>query len=265
MPRVTVSGVPAWVPIDPLLAPGDWRAFGPGAWTAELKRSTAAALVARLRGLHPGGSALEVEVVPPLKRSLIRAARSEEAILRRHTTPGFTRAGARLDRQGRYSLTPEALALELGGAAAGRHVVDATCGCGGNTIGFARSGCSVVAVERDAGRLGMARHNARLYGVADRIHFVQGSAEERIEGLGHDLLFVDPPWGLDHNRARTTPAQLPELPPILEAAAGYAEIWLKLPPSFDPATLPGAIPGAWFGRNTGDRHRIKFLLLRSIR
>lgn len=265
MPRVTVAGVPAWVPHRELLGPGDWSRQGPQAWAAELDRTAAADLSARLRGLRLGGAPLEVAVVPPLKRALIRRARSEDAVRRRQTTPGFTRPGARLDGEGRYSLTPEALALALGEAAAGRHVVDATCGCGGNAIGFARSGCTVVAVERHAGRLALARHNARLYGVTDRIRFVQGRAEEQIASLGDDLLFVDPPWGLDHNRRCSTITDLPELAPILEASSGFSEVWLKLPPALDPATLPGARPEAWFGRGAGDRHRIKFVLLQLAR
>lgn len=261
MPRVVVRGVPPWVPVERLLGPQRWAEVD-GARVAELDRDDAADLQARLRGVGLGGAPIEVEVHPPPKRTAVREARLRDARRRRETTPGFTRPGARTDEEGRWSLTPEALALAMGRRVAGRSVVDATCGVGGNTIGFARAGCDVVAIEPDATRLVMARHNAALYGVADRIRFVAGRAEDHLPGLSADLLFVDPPWGPEWDRARTTAADLP-LWGLLEPLRGpFRETWLKAPPSFDPSDTPGATPEAWFGEAAGDRQRVKFVLLR---
>ena len=39
------------------------------------------------------------------------------------------------------------------------------------------------------------------------------------------------------------------------------EVWLKLPPSFDPAECPWATPVPVFGQAPGDRERVKFLWL----
>lgn len=261
MVRVEVRGLPDWIDASRLLGPGGWALEG-DVHVGELDRREAADLLARLRGIGLGGRALEVSVHPPLKRPLIRAARAEDARRRRQTTPGFTRPGAQLDDEGRMSLTPEALALGLGERYAGQRVVDATCGAGGNAIGFARAGCQVVAVDRDGARLRMARHNARLYGVEDRITFVHGRAEDQAPDA--DLLFLDPPWGADWDRTRTTLDDLPALAGLLALAPRYPTTLVKLPPSFDPSTVPGAVPEAVFGEAPGDYRRVKFVLLRII-
>lgn len=256
-----VTGILPWVDARRLLGPGPWQ-HADGAWSATLERDAAADLQARLRGVGLGGSPIEVAVVPPLKRALVRDARATDARRRRDTTPGFTRPGCRLDDEGRMSLTAESLALALGKRAAGRSVVDATGGCGGNAIGFARAGCRVDLVEPDATRLVMARHNAAIYGVTDRIRFHAGRAEDVVPGLEAELLFADPPWGEAWDRARTTPDEVPLLAALTALAARFAACWLKLPPSFDVATLPGWVPEAWFGEAEGDLRRVKFLILR---
>jgi hypothetical protein len=101
----------------------------------------------------------------------------------------------------------------------------------------------------------MARHNARLYGVADRITFVEGDARDVVPGLATDLTFVDPPW------ASADLSPLPELAHVVST-----ELWAKVPPAFDPERLPGATPEAWFGEAEGDRRRVKLVLLtRAVR
>jgi SAM-dependent methyltransferase len=257
------------------------RLLGPGAWAwdaatrragAELSTRDAADLSARLRGLGFGGEAVGVDAAPPLPRPAVRAARTEDARRRRDATPGFLRPGARLDEEGRVSLTPEALALDLGRRAAARlgrdaTVLDAGCGCGGNALGFARAGLRVIAVERDPERARMARHNASLYGVADRVRVEADDAVDAVGRRDADLLFVDPPWGVDWDRRRTPLDALPELARLLAAADDrFAQTWLKLPPSFDPATLPWpAEVEAVFGQAAGDARRVKFVLARRVR
>jgi hypothetical protein len=259
MPRVTVAGVPGWLGPQPLLGPGDWSLVD-GAWVAELSRADAADLAARLRGLGFGGQALSVEVRPPLPRPLVRQARTDDARRRRDTTPGFTRNDVQVDDEGRWSLTPEALAFAMAAPAAGRRVLDATCGVGGNSIGFARRGCAVTAVDVDRARLDLARHNAQRYGVADRIRFVHADAADILDDAEADLVFVDPPWGTDWDRASAAP--LPLLDRLWPRCARFTAAWAKVPPSFDPAHLPETTPEAVFGEAAGDARRVKFLLLK---
>lgn len=262
---VRVSALPAWIDAPRLLGPGEWRVVREGAgdpaFEAELARPAAADLQARLRGVGLGGRAVQITVQPPLPRSAVRAARGDEARRYREGSPGFTRPGTRLDPEAKRSLTPEALALQLGERAGRAHVLDACCGAGGNAIGFARAGCKVTAMEIDAARLQLARHNARLYGVADRIDLIAGDASRLIAQLDADLLFIDPPWGERYDKTRVVLADLPLLAALLEHRARFARTWLKVPPSFDPASVPGARAEAWFGVGKGDDRRVKFLVL----
>lgn len=262
---VRVGPLPAWLDRSRLLGPGDWTHTGEVA-EASLPLRDAADLDARLRGLGFAGQPLAVSAQPPLPRAAVRAARTEDARRRRDTSAGFTRPGTRLDEEGRVSLTPEAQALEIGQWArsvAGPEalVLDAGAGAGGSAIGFARAGLRVLAVERDASRLGLLRHNARVYGVADRIEARVGDAVEAAASLHAQVLHVDPPWGTDWARAGCTIDALPLLQALAPHLERFPHVVLKLPPSFDPAPFPELTPRAVFGAASGDARRVKLLLL----
>lgn len=251
-----------------MLGPGDWQACPMGEGhpdqlklSADLARDAAADLAARLRGVGIGGALLELEIVPPLPRKDLRRAMAAEAKRYREGSVGFSRRGTQLDAEGRMSLTPEGLALQLGERAKGLRVIDAFAGCGGNAIGFARAGCRVTAIELDATRLAMARHNAAIHGVADRIEFLAGDARDLVAGREADLLFLDPPWGGRYSKERTTLDDLTPCAEMLRLPNRPARTWIKVPPSFDPTSLPGSKPEAFFGTGEGDRRRVKFLLL----
>lgn len=229
--------------------------------TASLSTAQAAAVTTRLRGLGLDGHAVEVSVRPPLGRPALRAARLDDARARREVTPGFTRRGVRLDEEGRYSLTPEALALALGRRAAGLRVIDTCAGSGGNSLGFARAGCEVTAVEIDPARAADARHNAGVYGVADRVRVVAGDARLLLPTLDGDVVFVDPPWGRDYDKRVTRLSDLPLLAELLPLCTRFRQTWLKVPASFTAAELPRARTEAVFGAAPGDLRRIKHLLL----
>ncbi len=263
--RVRVWPLPAWLDWQRLLGPGPWNSsLLPSGWLAleaELARGAAAELSARLRGVGLAGEKLACEVSPGLARSDVRHARTEEARRYRQGSLGFSRPATRLDEQAKRSLTPEALALQLGQRATGLRVIDACCGAGGNAIGFARAGCDVVAIELDCARLAMAKHNASVYGVGERIEFIAGDACEIVPRLKAELLFVDPPWGDRYDKARVSLAELPPASRLLECSPHVPQLWLKAPPSFAPETLPGSRVEAVFGVAEGDLRRVKFLLL----
>jgi SAM-dependent methyltransferase len=273
-----VEPLPAWLDVARLLGPtreddvdGRGWQLEPGALagtqgaSAMLDGERAADLAARLRNLVLDGQPLACTITPPLARTQVRAGRLAEARRHRSTSIGFARAGTQLDDEGRWSLTPEALALELGHMAARRRVVDAGCSVGGNAIGFARAECEVVAIERSRERVAMARHNAARYGVAARIRFVEGDAlalagQHVAPGT---IVFVDPPWGREASERATLLADMPLLVGMLALARERgAALWAKLPPAFDTRTLPGGQVRAMFGVGQGDARRVKFVLVR---
>jgi SAM-dependent methyltransferase len=266
--RVRVAPIPAWLDAERLLGPGAWQLTMTGASIeaiAELDAATAADLDARLRGVVLASVRLTCDVVPKLARPLVRQARLHEARRQRDRSVGFSRPGVALDDEMRLGLTPELLALGIGEQAKvfmesrppeQRTVVDACCGAGGNAIGFARNGLRVVAIERDPRRLAAAQHNAKVYGVSERITFVLGDARERVSEHRGALWFVDAPWAV-----REPSGQLPLLAELVERLDPIQPLWAKVPADFDPALVPGSRPSAWFGASRGDERRVKLVLL----
>lgn len=119
-------------------------------------------------------------------------------------------SGIKIDEEGWYSVTPEIIAnhiaLEAHKIALTNNpesgftcIVDAFCGVGGNTIQFAKYFDKVIAIDLDSGRLEMARHNATIYGVVDKIQFILGDVFEVLnilkKEINPDLVFMSPPWG----------------------------------------------------------------------
>ncbi|XP_017295426.1 trimethylguanosine synthase [Kryptolebias marmoratus] len=108
--------------------------------------------------------------------------------------------GIRLDREGWFSVTPERIAEHIAlrveqSFSGSQLVIDAFCGVGGNAIQFALTGKRVLGVDIDSVRLDMARHNAAVYNVADRIDFLQGDFLQLAPSLRGDVVFLSPPWG----------------------------------------------------------------------
>ncbi|KAF8880238.1 RNA cap guanine-N2 methyltransferase-domain-containing protein [Gymnopilus junonius] len=83
-----------------------------------------------------------------------------------------THPGCLLDEEGWYSVTPESVADQIAERCRCDTVLDAFCGVGGNAIAFAKTCQRVIALDTSPTRLALARHNAQIYGVADRIEFI---------------------------------------------------------------------------------------------
>jgi len=148
--------------------------------------------------------------------------------------------GIRHDDEGLLSATPEALALRIAEGLSGR-VLDGTCGIGAISIALARTPSvrEVVACDLSAGRVEMARHNARIYGVASRIRFLVGDVGVLLPRERFDAVVLDPPWGgRDYDKDRVTLRALGlDLLPLVLAYRGPLRI--KLPRSFAKDELPG--------------------------
>lgn len=88
-------------------------------------------------------------------------------------------------------------------APTGRSIlIDAFAGAGGNTIAFALTGKwkRIYAIEKNPAVLQCAKHNAKVYGVADKITWFEGDCFELLKKELKDLapysvIFASPPWG----------------------------------------------------------------------
>jgi trimethylguanosine synthase len=166
--------------------------------------------------------------------------------------------GIRADEEGLYSATPEALAMWMTRDAVGV-VMDGTTGIGSIAIALARQPHvrEVIAVDVDADRLAMAAHNAKLYGVSDKIRFVRGDVVDALRMHRVDSLILDPPWGgPDYDRTRTG---LDDLPMNVRRVMDVSPpaLVLKLPRSFDPSTLPSTFT---FEAAVDSRGVVKFVV-----
>lgn len=80
-------------------------------------------------------------------------------------------------------------------------IIDAFTGVGGNAIAFAREGRwqQVFAIEKDPKTIKCAKHNAKIYGVENKIVFITGDCfdviSKRFSGSTNTVIFASPPWG----------------------------------------------------------------------
>jgi 2-polyprenyl-3-methyl-5-hydroxy-6-metoxy-1,4-benzoquinol methylase len=74
----------------------------------------------------------------------------------------------------------------------GKKVLEIGCGLGTDTMNFARHGAQVTAVDLSEKSLELARRRARVFGLEDRITFIQADAEhlsERVPAESYDLIY----------------------------------------------------------------------------
>lgn len=65
----------------------------------------------------------------------------------------------------------------------------------GQTFFIQLSSFTVIAIDIDPKKIEMAKHNATIYGVAERIEFIVGDYLALVESLKADIIFLSPPWG----------------------------------------------------------------------
>ncbi|SNX82301.1 related to TGS1 - trimethyl guanosine synthase [Melanopsichium pennsylvanicum] len=92
--------------------------------------------------------------------------------------------GCLLDQQSWYSVTPECVAYRIAKrCATDGVVVDLFAGAGGNAIQFAMTCARVIAIEKDELKMRLAKWNAKVYGVDDRILFICGDSIQFLNKL----------------------------------------------------------------------------------
>ncbi|GAV03334.1 hypothetical protein RvY_13775 [Ramazzottius varieornatus] len=103
--------------------------------------------------------------------------------------------GILMDEESWFSVTPERIAEHIAQRCQCDLIVDGFCGVGGNAIQFAMTCERVIAIDIDPVKIEYAKHNAKIYGVEDRIEFITGDFFKVAETLTADAVFLSPPWG----------------------------------------------------------------------
>ncbi len=105
------------------------------------------------------------------------------------------------DKEGLWSYTPQILATNIAQKLKGEKIIDLFCGVGGSSIGFAKAGKQVVAVDISENRLKLAAMNAEKAGLKNKICFYNENAFAFLKTLNKtDCIFLDPPWGGSFHR-----------------------------------------------------------------
>ncbi|ORX48400.1 S-adenosyl-L-methionine-dependent methyltransferase [Piromyces finnis] len=107
--------------------------------------------------------------------------------------------GIMLDEESWFSVTHEKIAQHIAKRCKCNVIVDGFCGAGGNSIQFAKYCEKVISIDIDPVKIECARNNAKIYGVEDKIEFINGNFLELIPSLKEkyspDVIFISPPWG----------------------------------------------------------------------
>ncbi|RFU36128.1 hypothetical protein B7463_g264, partial [Scytalidium lignicola] len=107
-----------------------------------------------------------------------------------------------------YEVTPEPVASKVAEDLANNSdesktvLIDIFAGVGGNVIAFALSErwSNVIAVEKDPSTIACAQHNAEVYGVRDKITWVNSDCFSYLQSNteinpSQTVVFASPPWG----------------------------------------------------------------------
>ncbi|KAE8965342.1 hypothetical protein PR002_g28702 [Phytophthora rubi] len=113
----------------------------------------------------------------------------------RHTLFEKFEDGIQLDHESWYSVTPQVIAEHIAKRLSCDIVVDPFSGCGGNVIQLAKTCKHVIAIDIDPEKIRMAKHNAAIYGVADKIEWIVGNSIDILPNIKADAVFLSPPWG----------------------------------------------------------------------
>jgi len=107
-----------------------------------------------------------------------------------------------------FGVTPEPVATQIASdlaksaAQSQTTIIDVFAGAGGNAIAFALSGRwqNVIAIERDISVIACAQNNAAIYGVAEKITWINDDCFSYVPNNpqinpSETVIFASPPWG----------------------------------------------------------------------
>jgi 2-polyprenyl-3-methyl-5-hydroxy-6-metoxy-1,4-benzoquinol methylase len=112
--------------------------------------------------------------------------------LRHSTAPIGSRAYFDQVEARKYLVEPHIPGFAQHARWAGKRVLEIGCGLGTDTINFLRAGATVTAVDLSSKSLELAQQRAKVFGVADRVRFVEADAERLSEFVTpepYDLIY----------------------------------------------------------------------------
>jgi len=167
---------------------------------------------------------------------LVRNALAQHE-LRIRAEPKFSRAGDMFfTRAGLEQASAELVARHRARRYPdGEQVADLCCGIGGDLIALAASH-AVLAVDHDPLHLRMARANAEVYGVADRVTTVLAHVRDA-DLTGVRAVFIDPARRTDRGRLRAGDSQ-PPLHWCLRLADRVGQVGIKAAPGLPHEAVP---------------------------
>lgn len=149
--------------------------------------------------------------------------------------------GIEMDLESLYSTGPEEISKKIARRTGAKTVVDGFACVGGSTIGFATYAEHVFAIELDHHRIEMAKHNLAVYGLADKVTFIEGDFLKEAPSLSAEAVFIDPPWGgPDYSLLETFTLDhfSPNGRELLEVAfRHFLKVVLRVPRNFDMKEL----------------------------
>ena len=81
----------------------------------------------------------------------------------------------------------------------GKNVLEIGCGIGTDTVNFARAGAKVTAVDLSTESIALARKRADVFGLAERIDFVEANAERLSEFVSPNVYDLVYSFGVIHH------------------------------------------------------------------
>ena len=99
----------------------------------------------------------------------------------------------------KYLVEPHILGLAKHASWGGKRVLEIGCGLGTDTVNFARAGAQVTAVDLSKRSLELAKQRAEVFGLSDRIQFVEANAEQLstyVQPRPYDLVYA---FGVIHH------------------------------------------------------------------
>jgi hypothetical protein len=194
----------------------------------------------RRAGELPGTERTRLADLTALRRGLSpeqAGAALEQAGLRRRATAKFRHAGLMLfTAAGLQQASGERAAEHRAGRFAGRRALDATCGIGGDALALAGTARRLFALDRDPGRLRLARHNLAACGRTAEFVAADALAPPLAPGV-YDAVFCDPGRRGAEGRRIFRPEDFePPLGAILQRYEA-ADLAVKVAPGIDYGPL----------------------------